>query len=201
MNFLRSLVAVVLVAALIVLPVSCTPGQITKAVDAVKSFAQGVQANLPGANALLADLKVINPEAASYLQPIADQAPAALQKVVAACDAYSALPGSDTYQSILNIVDAFTGQIDQAALKIAGIKNKNSQDKAVAFIAIFSTAAHLALTLLRNHASGTQINAVPKTPQVAMRQMREFIDRDRARQLLTAAGYGNADALLRTNGF
>lgn len=201
MNFARSTLAVLLAAILIILPVSCTQAQIVKAVDAVKSFAQGVQANLPGANALLADLKIIYPEAAEYLQPVADQAPAALQKVIAACDAYLANPGSDAYQAILNLVDAFTSQIDQTALKIAGLKNANSQGKAVAFIAIFSTSAHLALTLLRNHASGTQLNAVPKTAQVSMEKIRPFIDRELARQKLEAAGYSNADALLKAQGF
>lgn len=189
----------ILSAILIMLPcipmTGCTPAQILKVVQNVESVAQGVQANLPAANALLTDLQTLDPEAYEFVKPVVDAAPVGIQKVIAACENYKSNPGDDNYQALLNLVDALTSQVDQAALKLAGIKNPDSKTKAVAGIAMFSTGLHISLGLLEANASSKQKTAVPAHPAVAWNQVKPFIDRNYAVKVLDGLGYDGEQCL------
>ncbi|HLW51298.1 MAG TPA: hypothetical protein VKW06_00520 [Candidatus Angelobacter sp.] len=173
---------------------SYSQAQITSAVQKVENGLKTTKALLPSANVILADLQVVQPDVAEYLAPILANAGPAIDKVIAACDAYLANPGADAYQAILNGVDAITAQADQAALKIAGVKNQASQNKAATYIALVSTGLHVALGILENYATKKQVQAVKAaSARVPFEQVKPLLNRDYARNELADLGYSPAE--------
>jgi len=152
---------------------------------------------LPQASLILQELQQVDPEAAEYFSPFLQKADPALASLIAAADNYIANPGADAYQALLNGVDAFTAQIDQAALGTAGIKNQQSQAKVVGWIAVFSTGLHVTLGILDSYATSKQKKAVPAvSARVSFDQIRPFLNRSYARKELSQMGYTNPDQIL-----
>jgi hypothetical protein len=193
--------ALMLCFALITLPVmsGCTYSQ-AEVVAAVQKADTGLKIAkgiLPQANLILQELQQADPEAAEYFSPFLQKADPALDKLIAAADNYISNPGADAYQAVLNGLDAFTAQVDQAALGTAGVKNPQSQAKVVAWIAVFSTGLHVSLTILDSYATSKQKKAVPAvSARVSFDQIRPFLNRSYAREELSAMGYSNPDQLL-----
>jgi len=191
--------ALMLCFALITLPFTtgCTQSQAVAAMQKVDTGLKIAKGVIPQANLILQELQQVDPEAAEYFTPLLQKADPALDKLIAAAEAYIANPGADAYQAVLNGVDAFTAQVDQAALGTAGIKNPQSQAKVVSWIAFFSTGLHVTLGILDSYATSKQKKAVPAvSARVSFDQIRPFLNRSYARDELTAMGYSNPDQLL-----
>ena len=171
--------------------------QVVAAVQKVDTGLKIVKGIIPQANLILQELQNVDPEAAEYFAPFLQKADPALDKLIAAADNYIANPGADAYQAILNGVDAFTAQVDQAALATAGIKNPQSQAKVVGWIAVFSTGLHVTMGILDSYATSKQKKAVPAvSARVSFDQIRPFLNRSYAHDELAAMGYSNPDQLL-----
>lgn len=202
----RAGTAVMLCFALIVLPMmttGCTynQAQVTSAVQKVEIALKDIQSQIPVATVLVSDLSSLDPPAALIALPVLGIANIGLTKAVAACDAYVKNPGATAYQALLNIVDDLVAQIDLQALAAAKITNPQSQTKAVASIGFFTTGIHLALGILQQFASSSQISAVPaQTARVSFEQIRPFLKRDEAKQELTKLGFSHVDQILSAQG-
>jgi hypothetical protein len=195
-----SMLAVFMCMVLVMAPlVGCTFTQddVIKAVQNSENVFKTAQTFLPQAQLIADELQQTDPEAAEYIGAVVSTAGPALQKLISASDNYLAVPGNSTYQAILNLTDSLVAQIDQAALKFAGIKNPQSQQKVTAWIVIFSTGLHVGLGVLEHYATKGQINSMPKVAHV---DFRPFIDRDYARRELAAMGY-KPDAAIQAAGF
>jgi hypothetical protein len=197
--------ALMLCFALISLPLmtGCTYNQaeVVAAVQKVDTGLKIAQGILPQANLILQDLQQADPEAAEYFAPFLQKADPALGKLIAAADNYIANPGADAYQALLNGVDAFTAQVDLAALGTAGVKNPQSQAKVVGWIAVFSTGLHVTLGILDSYATSQQKKAVPAvSARVSFDQIRPFLNRSYAHDELAAMGYSNPDQILTYSG-
>jgi hypothetical protein len=169
---------------------------VIKAVQNTESVFKTAQTFLPQAQVIANELQQTDPEAAEYVNDLVGIAGPALQKLITASDNYLAVPGDSTYQAILNLADAFVAQIDQDALKFAGIKNPQSQQKATAWIVIFSTGLHVGLGVLEHYATKGQINSMPKVAHASFDQIRPFLNRSYAHDELAQMGYSNPDQLL-----
>ncbi|HZU30674.1 MAG TPA: hypothetical protein VFB79_06135 [Candidatus Angelobacter sp.] len=198
--------ALMLCFALVLVPMAmtgCTYDQakVTAAVQNIDNGLRGLQSQIPTANVIIAELQALDPEAAATVQPFVADATSLLPKLITACDTYLQNPGADAYQALLNGIDAFTAQIDQDALKIAQVKNSQSQVKALTAVALFVTGTHVVLGIAKQFATSKQIKAVPtQSARVSFEQIRPFIDRESARKELKGMGY-NADAALQAAGF
>jgi hypothetical protein len=193
--------ALMLCFVLITLPLmtGCTYNQaeVVAAVQKVDTGLKIAKGIIPDANLILQELQQVDQEAAEYFAPFLQKADPMLGKLIAAADNYIANPGADAYQAILNGVDAFTAQVDQAALGTAGVKNPQSQAKVVRWIALFSTGLHVSLAILENYASSKQKKAVPAvSARVSFDQIRPFLNRSYAHDELSQMGYSNPDQLL-----
>lgn len=196
--------ALMLCFALITLPFTtgCTQAQVVGAMQKVDTGLKIAKGVLPQASLILQELQQVDPEAAEYFSPFLQKADPALDKLIAAAETYIANPGADAYQAVLNGVDAFTAQVDQAALGTAGIKNPQSQAKVVGWIAVFSTGLHVTLGILDSYATSKQKKAVPAvTARVSFDQIQPFLNRSYARAELSQMGYSNPDQLLAHAGF
>jgi hypothetical protein len=198
--------ALMLCFALITTPLmtGCTynQAQVVAAVQKVDTGLKIAKGILPQARLILQELQQIDPEAAEYFSPFLQKADPALDKLIAAADTYIANPGADAYQALLNGVDAFTAQVDQAALGTAGVKNPQSQAKVVGWIAVFSTGLHVTLAILDSYSTNKQKKAVPAvSARVSFDQIRPFLNRSYAREELSAMGYSNPDQLMTAAGF
>jgi hypothetical protein len=191
--------ALMLCFALIALPLTtgCTQAQAVEAMQKVDTGLKIAKGILPQASLISQELQTADPAAAEYFAPLLQKAGPALDKLIAATDAYIANPGSDAYQAVLNGVDAFTAQVDQAALGTAGIKNPQSQAKVVAWIALFSTGLHVTLGILDSYATSKQKKAVPAvSARVTFDQIRPFVNRSYAHDELAQMGYSNPAQIL-----
>jgi hypothetical protein len=191
--------ALMLCFAMIVLPFTtgCTQAQVVDAMQKVDTGLKIAKGILPQASLISQELQQADPAAAEYFAPLLEKAGPALDKLIAATDAYIANPGSDAYQAVLNGVDAFTAQVDQAALGTAGIKNPQSQAKVIAWIALFSTGLHVTLGILDSYATSKQKKAVPAvSARVTFDQIRPFLNRSYAHDELAQMGYSNPDQVL-----
>lgn len=176
---------------------SFSQAEVVSAVQKVEVGLKTAKAIIPQANVILQELQSVDPEASEYFATVLSKADPALDKLIAASDAYVQNPGNDSFQALLNGVDAFTAQVDQAALQTAGIKNQQSQAKVVAWIALFSTGLHVTLGILDAYASSKQKKAVPTvSAHVSFDQIRPFLDRKYAHDELAAMGYSNPDQIL-----
>lgn len=196
--------ALMLCFALIAMPFTtgCTQAQVVSAMQKVDTGLKIAKGILPQASLISQELQQADPAAAEYFAPLLVKAGPALDKLIAGTEAYIANPGADAYQAVLNGVDAFTAQVDQAALDTAGIKNPQSQAKVVAWIALFSTGLHVTLGILDSYASSKQKKAVPAvSARVSFDQIRPFLNRSYARDELSAMGYSNPDQLMTAAGF
>ncbi|MBZ5532601.1 MAG: hypothetical protein LAO20_14305 [Acidobacteriia bacterium] len=205
-NVAKSSLSLFLCAALIVVPIATTgctysQAQTVAAVQRVEGGLKTAKALLPQAQMIVGEVRVLDPDIAGVLQPLVDGAGPALDKLTAACDTYLANPGADAYQALLNGADAFTAQVDQAALATLKIKNPIAQQKASMWIALFSTGLHVTLGILQQHANSKQVKAMPKIAHVSRDEMRQFLNRDYARQELLSMGYKNPDAAIAAAGF
>jgi hypothetical protein len=202
----KAALSVLLCACLLVVPLgisgcSYSQAQVSAAIQRVENGLKTTEALLPQAEVIEADLRTVAPEVAEYLAPILANAKPALEKVIAACDAYLANPGADAFQAILNGADAITAQVDQAALRIAGIKNPDSRQKAATYVGLASTGLHVALGILENYATKKQVQAVKSArAHVPFEQVRPFINREYARQELVDLGYDQPDRILAAAG-
>lgn len=193
--------ALMLCFALITTPLmtGCTYNQaeVVAAVQKVDTGLKIARGTLPQANLILQELQVVNPEAAEYFAPFLQKAAPDLDKLIAAAETYIANPGTDAYQALLNGVDAFTSQIDLAALGTNGIKNAQAQAKVVGWIALFSTGLHVTLGILDAYATGKQKKAMlAVSARVSFDQIRPFLNRSYAHDELAQMGYSNPDQLL-----
>jgi hypothetical protein len=191
--------ALMLCFALVTLPLTtgCTQAQAVDAMQKVDTGLKIAKGILPQASLISQELQTADPAAAEYFAPLLQKAGPALDKLIAATEAYIANPGNDAYQAVLNGVDAFTAQVDQAALGTAGIKNPQSQAKVVAWIALFSTGLHVTLGILDAYASSKQKKAVPAvSARVTFDQIRPFLNRSYAHDELAQMGYSNPAQIL-----
>lgn len=127
-------------------PASTPSTQSAQLVSDVKKIEVGLkiaQAALPTAQPLLADLQILDQAAYNVVAPFAAKLPGVYSDLIAACDAYVANPGANTYQAIVNGFAAFSSQVDSANLSLVGIKSQASQGKARAIVAIGATAIGL----------------------------------------------------------
>lgn len=193
--------ALMLCFALISMPLmtGCTYNQaeVVAAVQKVDTGLKIAKGILPQANLILQELQQVDPEAAEYFAPLLQKADPLLTKLIAASDNYIANPGADAYQALLNGVDSFTAQVDQAALDTVNIKNQKSQAKVVGWIAFFATGLHVSLGILNAYATSKQKKAVPAvSARVSFDQIRPFLNRSYAHDELAQMGYSNPDQLL-----
>lgn len=200
-NVAKAGTALMLCFALITVPLmtGCTYNQaeVVAAVQKVDTGLKIAKGILPQGNLILQELQLVNPEAAEYFAPFLQKAGPDLDKLIAAADSYIANPGTDAYQALLNGVDAFTAQVDVAALGTNGIKNAQAQAKVVGYIALFSTGLHVTLGILDAYATSKQKKAVPAvSARVSFDQIRPLLNRSYARDELTAMGYSNPDQLM-----
>jgi hypothetical protein len=183
---------------------SYSQAEVVVAVQKVEIGLKTAKGILPAASTIAQELaQTGNAEAAEYLNNFVSVADPALDKLIAASETYIGNPGNDNYQALLNGLDAFTSQVDQQALKLAGLKNPQSQQKAVAWIALVSTSAHVVLAIAENYATNKQKKATAAaavTARLRFDQIRPFLKRDYARQELSTMGYSNPDQLLEYAG-
>jgi hypothetical protein len=171
--------------------------EVVKGVQRVETGLKFAKGLLPEAQLIVNALQNVDPEAASTLAPFVAIAGPNLDNAIQASDVYLQNPGNDAFQAILNAVDAFTSQVDQKSLALAGIKNPNSQTKVVAWIALFATTLHVSLGVLENYATSKQRKAVPVvTARVSFDQIRPFLNRSYAHDELVQMGYSNPDQIL-----
>jgi hypothetical protein len=176
--------------------------EVVAAVQRVQIGLKTAQALVPQGNLLVQELQQIDPEAAEYVGSFIQIASPALGKAIAATDNYIQNPGADAYQAILNGVDAFTTQVDLQTLKLVGLKNPQSQSKAVGYLATVATTLHLVLALLENYSTSKQKKAMlAQSARVRFDQVRPFLKLDYARNEMASMGYKNADQLLAYAGF
>lgn len=182
---------------------SYSQAEISSAVSRVENGLKTTEALLPQAQIIQQDLQVVAPDVAEYIAPLLSNAKPALDKLIAACDQYQASPSSNSYQAILNGLDAITAQVDQAALKIAGIKNPNSQQRAATFIALVSTGLHLGLGIAQNYASKKQVQSMnqQQVARVDFNRVRPLLNRDYAKDQLARMGYSDPERVLEYAGF
>jgi hypothetical protein len=191
--------ALMLCLALLILPFTtgCTQAEVVGAMQKVDTGLKIAKSVIPQAKLIVQELQQVDPDAAEYLTPFLQKADPALDKLIAAAEAYIANPGNDAYQAVLNGVDAFTAQVDQEALATAGIKNPQSQAKVVGWIAVFSTGLHVTLGILDSYATSKQKKAVPAvSARVSFDQIRPFLNRSYAHDELAQMGYSHPDQLL-----
>jgi hypothetical protein len=198
-NIAKAGTALMLCFAMIVLPFTtgCTQAQVVDAMQKVDTGLKIAKGILPQASLISQELQTADPAAAEYFAPLLQKAGPALDKLIAATETYIANPGADAYQAVLNGVDAFTAQVDQAALGTVGIKNPQSQAKVVAWIALFSTGLHVTLGILDSYATSKQKKAVPAvSARVSFDQIKPFLNRSYAHDELAQMGYSNPDQVL-----
>lgn len=202
-TFANKCVSILFICLMAAMPVvtmtgcSFSQAEVVNAVQKVEVGLKTAKAIIPQAHVILQELQSVDPEASEYFANVLSKADPALDKLIAASDAYVQNPGNDSFQALLNGVDAFTAQVDQAALQTVGIKNQQSQAKVVAWIALFSTGLHVTLGILDAYASSKQKKAVPTaSAHVSFDQIRPFLDRKYAHDQLAAMGYTNPDEIL-----
>jgi hypothetical protein len=175
----------------------CSQSEVVNAMQKVDTGLKIAKGVLPQASLILQELQQVDPEAAEYFAPVLQKSGPALDKLIAAAEAYISNPGNDAYQAVLNGVDAFTAQVDQVALGTVGIKNPQSQAKVVGWIALFSTGLHVTLGILDSYATSKQKKAVPAvSARVSFDQIHPFLNRSYARAELDQMGYSHPDQLL-----
>ena len=138
-------------------PAATPATQSAQLVSDVKKIQAGLkiaQAALPTAQPLLADLQILDQAAYNAVAPFAAKLPGVYSNLIAACDAYLANPGANTYQAIVNGFAAFSTEVDSANLSLVGIKSQTSQGKARAIVAIGGTAIGLYGLFLQAKAIG-----------------------------------------------
>jgi hypothetical protein len=188
----------VLLACAVASTTGCeSPTQIVQqAVDGFKLTKTYVAA----AQGLLPEIATLNPDLAKEVAEYGALASSNLDSLIKIGDTYLAAPSGDTYQSLLNGVDAFAASVDAKVLAVAKVSNTNSQAKVLAAITISSIVLHGILTALKSKASSAQLKAVPKvTGRVEFDQIRQYLNKEYARQELTARGY-DADQVFTAAG-
>jgi hypothetical protein len=196
------LVTMLLVIVLVLLPTAgCSQQSVVQ--QALTVFTAGQQ-YVAAAQSLAPELQVINPELAKEVAEYADLAGKNLASLIAIANAYLAKPDAQGYQALLNGVDALTASIDQKVLAAAKISNPGSQAKVMAILAVAATSAHVVLGALQAKASKGQVQAMPKIAgRVAPAEIRPYLDRAYADQMLADLGYGQTErhAALEQFGF
>lgn len=202
---MKPILACLLAGLLAIIPMATTgcssysTAQVVAGVTKVDNVLQGIEAQLPAVQTVANAFQQTDPEVYEYIAPILATAKPALDKIHAACVIFEQNPGADAYQAILNAVDALASQWDQAAMRLTGIKNPNTQQQAVLWTTAVLTSVHVGLGILEQFATKKQVNAVP-VKAARIDQIRQFIDRNQAERELADAGYKNSNAILEAYG-
>lgn len=185
----KSALAVLLIASTLCMGTTGCSQNPTQTVQNVVNVLSQVKAYVDSTQALLPGLQSLDPALASEVQEYAELGSTNLANLIAIGNAYLAAPSSDKYQQLLNGVDSFTAGIDTTVLQAAKIANPNTQHTVLIVLGLADTGAHLAVSLLKQYASSSQLKAMPKTAQVDFDLIKPFIVPDYARAQLASMGY------------
>ena len=207
----KSQIAMLLVWALVCLSVPMMTGCTSKtpveiAQDAVTGFTLG-KTYVADARALLPQITTLNPELAKIVDQFSTIADQNLDSLIKLGNAYVALPSGDTYQALLNGVDAIVATVNASVLSVAKVTNPDSQAKVLAVMTVAASILQGVLVLLKQKANAAQLKAVPKIAgRIEFKQIKPYLNREYARQQLKSRpelrtmGY-SADDILQTAGF
>lgn len=182
--------AVLLIAVMCTVGVTGCSGNQTQAVQKAVGVISQIKDYVDSAQALIPGLQSVDPALAAEVQEYSQLASVNLGNLINIGNAYLQKPSGDQYQVLLNGVDAFAAGIDATTLKAAKISNPNTQQKVLVILGLASTAAHVAVDLLREYATSAQKKAMPAIAnRVSFDQIRPYLNPEAARETLAGLGY------------
>jgi hypothetical protein len=189
---MKKVLSIAICYLLLACSVSFTTGCNQTPTEIVQSAVNGftlTKTYVAAAKSMLPQITTLNPELAKEVTEYAALADANLDSLITIGNAWLAAPSGDKYQNLLNGLDALVANVDAKVLAAAKITNTQSQAQVLAGFTIASVVLHGVLVALKNKASSTQIKAIPKvTGRVQFEEIRQYLDREYARQELTAHG-------------
>lgn len=194
---LQQLIPALVILGLVVPTTGCNQSP-TEIVGKVVAGLQDVQEYVQQAKQLAVVYQQLDPPLAQEVGEYAALADQNLASLITIGNNYLAKPSADTYQALLNGVDAFVQSVDQKVLLAAKISNPQTQQKVLTIIALAATGAHIVLGLLEQNANKKQLKAMPKAGmRVSFEEVRPYLDRTYAAAELTKMGYEGDKTLER----